>query len=260
MKIIALYNIKGGVGKTAAAVNLAYLASCEGARVLLFDLDPQSATTFYFRIKPRLKKGIKNLVKNVHSVDKRIKGTDYDNLDLLPADASMRKLDLLLERSKKATRKLAQLLKPLKAQYDYIFLDCPPNITLVSENVFYAADYLLIPVIPTTLSVRTFEQILHFFSTHKMSNKKVIPFFSMVEKRKKMHAQCLQTVREKYPSFLETYIPYRSEIEQMGIHRRPLVVKRNKSTARLAYQSLWNEFYALMNQQERLTDLDKILI
>jgi cellulose biosynthesis protein BcsQ len=250
MRIIALYNIKGGVGKTATAVNLSYLASYEGARVLLFDLDPQSAATFYFRIKPRLKKGIKNLIQNAHTIDKRIKGTDYENLDLLPADASLRKMDLLLERSKKATRKLAQILKPLRTHYDYVFLDCPPNITLVSENIFHAADYLLVPVIPTTLSMRTFEQILNFFSNHKINRKKLIPFFSMVELRKKMHIQFLHKMREKYPFFLETYIPYRSEIEQMGIYRRPLVAKRTKSTARLAYQSLWMDIYSLIDQQE----------
>jgi chromosome partitioning protein len=248
MKTIALYNIKGGVGKTATAVNLAYLASNDGARVLLFDLDPQSAATFYFKIKPGFKKGIKNLIKNSHTIDKRIKGTDYENLDLLPADPSMRKMDLLLQQSKKTTQKLSQLLKPLKEHYDFIFLDCPPNITLVSENVFYAADYMLIPVIPTPLAMRTFEQIVHFFWKKKIDDKALVPFFSMVERRKKIHLQILETAREKYPVFLNTYIPYRSEIEQMGIHRQPSVVKNTKSTASQAYQSLWHEVYLKMKE------------
>ena len=187
MKIIALYNIKGGVGKTATAVNLAYLAASEGYRVLLFDLDPQSAATFYFRIKPKLKKGIKKLISNAQVIDKRIKGTDYEGLDLLPSDTSMRKMDLLLYGAKKNTKILRSILEPMKNQYDLLFLDSPPNITLVSENIFYAADYILVPVIPTPLSLRTFEQINRFFMKKKIDTAKIIPFFSMVERRKKVH-------------------------------------------------------------------------
>jgi len=248
MKIIALYNIKGGVGKTATAINLSYLAANEGARVLLFDMDPQSAATFYFRIKPKLKKGIKNLLKNAHTIDKRIKGTDYENLDLLPSDLSLRKMDLLFKGAAKSKQNLAQLLKPLKVSYDYVFLDCPPNITLVSENIFYAADYLLIPVIPTILAVRTYEQIMQFFLKENIKQYKVIPFFSMVEIRKKMHKQLLEKAPETYPTFLKTSIPYRSEIEQMGVYRKPVVAKSKKSAASLAYQSLWRELYKRIQQ------------
>ena len=94
MKIFATYNIKGGVGKTATAVNLAYLAARDGYRVLLWDLDPQGAASFLFRVRPRVKGGGKALIQGTRPVDDAIKGTDFDDLDLLPADFTYRNLDL----------------------------------------------------------------------------------------------------------------------------------------------------------------------
>jgi cellulose biosynthesis protein BcsQ len=96
VKIFATYNIKGGVGKTTAAVNLAYLSAADGCRTLLWDLDPQGAASFLFRIKPRVKGGGKALIRGTKALDDAIKGTDFDHLDLLPADFTYRNMDLLL--------------------------------------------------------------------------------------------------------------------------------------------------------------------
>ena len=142
MKVLATYNIKGGVGKTATAVNLAYLAAAEGARTLVWDLDPQGAASFYFRVKPKVKGGSEALITGRRALDRAIKGTDFDNLDLIPADFSYRNMDLELGEAKKRTRRIDLLLRPLAKHYDYVFLDCPPSISLVSENVFRAADVL----------------------------------------------------------------------------------------------------------------------
>ena len=158
--VLATYNIKGGVGKTSAAVNLAYLAAREDApRMLLWDLDPQGASTYLFRIKPKVKGGGRKLVRGKSEVESLIKGTDHDRLDLLPADFSYRHMDLALDDTKKPTRRLSKVLAPLAGDYDYVFLDCPPSISLVSESVFEAADALLVPLIPATLSSRTFAQL-----------------------------------------------------------------------------------------------------
>ena len=158
-RVLATYNIKGGVGKTSAAVNLAYLAARDGARTLVWDLDPQGASTYLFRIKPRVKGGGRKLVRGKSDVDALIKGTDHERLDLLPADFSYRHMDLALDATKHPTQRLAAVLAPLADEYDYVFLDCPPSISLVSESVFEAADALLVPLIPATLSSRTFGQL-----------------------------------------------------------------------------------------------------
>ena len=99
MSVIAIYNMKGGVGKTTTAVNLSYFAAAGGQRVLLWDLDPQAASTFAFRVLPRVAGfGTKSLESGEALA--AIKQTDYDNLDLLPADFGYRKLDRLLSHSR----------------------------------------------------------------------------------------------------------------------------------------------------------------
>ncbi|OHB31674.1 MAG: cobyrinic acid a,c-diamide synthase [Desulfuromonadaceae bacterium GWC2_58_13] len=241
MKILATYNIKGGVGKTAAAINLAWLAAQEGARTLVWDLDPQGATTFYFRIKAKIKGGGKQLVGGQKDLTEAIKGTDYPNLDLLPADFSYRHMDIVLDSAKKPTKRLKKLLAPLENDYDYVFLDCPPSISLVSEAVFKAAEVLLVPIIPTTLSLRTLEQLFDFERKEQMEGIKILPFFSMVDRRKGLHRQIVETLPERHPQILRTQIPYASEVEQMGIHRQPLGAYSSNSRASRAFSDLWAE-------------------
>jgi len=244
MKVIASYNIKGGVGKTASAVNLAHLAARGGARTLVWDLDPQAAACYYFRVKPKVKKGGEGLLRKKHAAEAAIKGTDFDKLDLLPADFSYRNLDIALDEMKKSDRRFHKLLQPLAEDYDYLFLDCPPSISLVSENVFHAADALLVPTIPTTLSLRTLDQLLHFCAEGEQ-RLKILAFFSMVDMRKKLHRLILENPPRKFgKTLLETAIPYASEVEQMGVHRAPLTSFAPRSRAALAYERLWAEVQA----------------
>ncbi len=241
MKVIATYNIKGGVGKTSTAVNLAYLAAQSGYRTLVWDLDPQGASSYYFRVKPKIKGGSKELIAGERELDGLIKATDFENLDLLPADFSFRNLDLVLDTRKKPTQRLKKLLQPLSDSYDFIFLDCPPNISLLSEAIFETSDILLSPIIPTTLSLRTLEQLKTFIKENKLKGLKLIPFFSMADRRKKMHREIMETLSEKHPDILQTAIPYASDIERMGLERMPLGGYTNKSRSTEAYQSLWQE-------------------
>ncbi len=242
MRILGVYNIKGGVGKTAAAVNLAYLAAEEGARTLIWDLDPQAAATFYFRVRPKVKGGVTDLVKGKRELDSLVKATDFENLDLLPADFSFRNMDLVLEDAKKPAKQLLRLLRPLAEEYDYVFLDCPPSISLVSENIFRAADALLVPMIPTTLSVRTLEQLLRFLAGNStLRDLRVMPFFSMVDRRKRLHGDLMARLPEHCPAIVATSIPYASEVERMGIHRMPLPAYARSSAATAAYRNLWAE-------------------
>lgn len=244
MRIIGVYNIKGGVGKTATAVNLAYLSAREGYKTLVWDLDPQAAATYYFRVKPKIKGGSKKMLKGKRDLDDLIKGSDFENLDLLPADFSYRNMDLMLDEASKPAKQLLKLLRPLSQEYDRIFLDCPPSISLVSENIFRAADALLIPTIPTTLSLRTYEQLLEFLEGHKVTSVKLMPFFSMVDRRKRMHLDMLETLPTRYPELLKAYIPYASDVERMGIYRSPVGSYALNSIAGQAYQQLWDEVKA----------------
>ena len=112
--------MKGGVGKTTAAVNFAYLAAQDGKRTLLIDLDPQGSASFYFRVRPNKSFNVKSLAAKRLRVERNIKGSDYDSLDILPATLSYRKLDIALSKFKKPKARLFKILRKLKKQYDII--------------------------------------------------------------------------------------------------------------------------------------------
>ncbi len=235
-RVLATYNIKGGVGKTSAAANLAYLAARDGFRTLLWDLDPQGASTYLFRIKPKVRGGGRRLLRRRTDTASLIKGSDHPGLDLLPADFSYRHMDLALDAFKRPTDRLALVLRPLSEEYDYVFLDCAPSISLVSESVFRAADALLVPIIPTALSSRTFEQLTGVVD----GGPQVLAFFSMVEVRKDLHREVMACVRTSHPALmLGAAVPTADEVERMGVERNVVEAFAPGSPAALAYQALW---------------------
>jgi chromosome partitioning protein len=241
VKVIALYNIKGGVGKTSTAVNLAYISALRGRRTLLWDLDAQGAATYIFRVRPRVKGGGNALIRARRPLDAAIKSTDYDGLDLLPADFTYRHLDLLLDARKNPTRRLARLLQTLRPEYDHVYLDCPPSMSLLSENVLHAADIVLVPLIPTTLSLRTMEQLRDFVDTVPGRGPIIRGFFSMVDRRKRLHREIIETLPTQRDDLAATTIPALSVIEQMAARREPVAHFAPRSPVMGRYIELWDE-------------------
>lgn len=239
MKIIAIYSNKGGVGKTATSVNLSYLCSRD-YRTLLCDLDAQGSSTYYFKIQHKLSGGVKSLLKGKH-LDDNIKATDYPNLDLLPSDQKLRNLDMKLAAARDNQEKMRKNFHKFANIYDYIFLDCPPVLNTLTENVFQMSDILLIPVIPSTLSQRALQSSLDFIEDKKHKHLQIYPFISMIDKRKNMHKNTKQALFASFPFFLQTEIPYSSDIENMGNTLAPIAHTSHKSKSSLAYHNLWWE-------------------
>ncbi len=241
MKILATYNIKGGVGKTTTATNLAYLAAWEGYRTLLWDLDPQGAASFYFRIKPKLETGVRGLMRKKSALDEAVKATDFEGLDLIPADFSFRNFDIAASDTKQPAKQLLRLLRPISSEYDLLIIDSAPSISLTSENIFYAADMLLIPLIPTTLSVRTYYQLLDYFRKRPAQHLKLLPFFSMYDRRRALHREIMRTLPNEFREILNTSIPNAKKVERMGLERAPVVHFAPQSKPARAYRKLWAE-------------------
>jgi cellulose biosynthesis protein BcsQ len=240
MTTIALYNLKGGVGKTASCVNLAYLAAKDGYRTLLWDIDPQGSATFYFQGKLKLKGGIRKILGDDTDITDALQPTGYENLDLVSADTSAKSMDILIGEFMQSKKKLKGILHALEHDYDFIFIDCPPGLSALSENIFHAADIVLLPVIPTTLSIRTYQMVKDYFKEKSLDLSRMMCFFTMVDLRKNMHHE---TMGELYKDkrFFENYIPYLSDIEKMGSFQAPLEEFARSSYAARCYRDLWEE-------------------
>ncbi len=238
MKVLATYSIKGGVGKTTTAVNLAYEAAHAGARVLVWDLDPQAAATYLLRAKPRLKGGAHRLVGKHGALDAHIRGTEFSAVNVVAADFSLRNLDVRLDDVKHPVERFAALLEPIDDLYDVALLDCPPSISLASESVFGAADVLLVPTIPAPLSARTLEQLASFLDDWER-RPAVMPFISMLDRRRSLQRSIATDLHAQWPTMLTTEIPNASIIERMSIERAPVGVFAPHSPAATAFTQLW---------------------
>ena len=194
MKVVSIAAAKGGVGKTATAVNLAHLAAESGVSTLLWDLDPQGAASHCYRIEAKVTGGANRLLSGKRDLRFHVRQVS-ENLDVMPADPSFRVAESVLAHRRSSDKALRKLLRPLRDSYDVVILDCAPGLGLVTESVLAASDLVLSPVIPAPLSVRSLDQLTEFVDA-RHPKVEVMAFLSMLDDRKVLHRQVIEQVKD----------------------------------------------------------------
>ena len=233
--IIAVYSMKGGVGKSSLAVNLAHCAATGGAKTLIWDVDAQGAASFLLGqdgFEPHGPKA-KRIFSNKVDAAEVIEPTLYAGLDLIAADLSLRHIDRTLGDGDKPNR-LRKLLQALAPDYDRIILDCPPGLGELSDQIFRAAELIVVPLVPAPLALRTLEQVReHLAAEHGKKPPALLPVFSMVDKRKNLHREiCAQ--HGDWPC-----VPMASVVERMAVEQAPLSAYAGKTAAAKAVAGVW---------------------
>lgn len=230
--IIAVYSMKGGVGKTTLAVNLAYCSASQSSwRTLLWEIDAQGAASFLLGEMRESAKAKRVFSRNV-GAEELIESTRWPGLALLAADMSLRHLDHTLSVADKPKR-LRKLVHGLAPEFDRVILDCPPGLGEVSDQVFRAVDLIVVPVPPTPLALRAYEQVSEHIARDHGGLPPLLPVLSMVDRRKKLHREIVDE-RPDWP-----VVPQASVVERMAVEQSPVVATARTSAASIAIVRLW---------------------
>lgn len=242
MHVVAVTGLKGGVGKTSTAVNIAALAAAEGRRTLLWDLDPQGAATYCLDLKPKLKGGaLKLLGGGRGGLIQVARTSNIPNLEVVPADPSVREVERVLSVSAKPQKLIRRLVAGAKHDVDVLVMDCPPGLSQVVEAVAAVADVLLVPVVPEPLPYRALERFQAFLADTRAAGPELLaPFLSMVDRREPMHRR-IETQIRGAGGFLAAAIPDSSAVARMGEEQVPAVISAPRSLAAEQYGLLWAE-------------------
>ena len=253
LKKIAVYSIKGGVGKTTTSVNLACFLAKSGLSVLLWDLDPQGGSSFFFSRQNHNNNTHGRLFDRYITIYDVIHSTESYQIDVISNDALFS--DQFMNHASRMTavnfgndELLKITLKEVEDDYDVCIMDCSPGRFLLHNNIFHAADLLLIPNLPAPLSIYCNNMLMDSLQEDMSLSKKVLSFYNMVQVHKILHKQYLDN-RKDASWMLDSFIPFYSDIELIGLTKESLFHQPKESRVSPYYLRLWLEICERMQWQ-----------
>ncbi len=260
-KIIAISNQKGGVGKSTTAVNLAAALGLKGKKVLVIDFDPQGNTTTSFGIeKRRIRNTVYEAVIGNCRMVESIVATNFRGVSVVPATQTLSGAAVeLLDLDRRSLRLKMQILT-VKDDFDFIFIDCPPTLDLITINALAACDSVIIPIQCEFLSLEGLVELTEAIKKVKNSFNPNIEIdgilFTMYVKRYNLTAQVVEEVKEHFPKMVyKTVIPRNIAISEAPSFGEPVLYYNNKCKGAKAYEELADEF--LKRQKKRKKDSGK---
>lgn len=254
-KIISIVNQKGGVGKTTTAVNLATIFAIMHKKVLLIDIDSQGNSSSGLGIKQEQRKiTAYNLFCGTASIEKAIYSTDIPNLSIITSNTNLAVVEMELIDRKNHEFILKDLLSPLQDSYDYIIIDCPPSLNLLTLNALVASNEVIVPMLCDFYSL---EGLSHLLKTIEIVEKKLNPkikiggiLFTMYDKRNRLTEQVERDVRSCLGSMVyNVVIPRNVRVSEAPSHGKSVVIYDHKCSGSLAYISLAKEILAKEKHQ-----------